>query len=190
MYSSQFLEKNSKKRLGHGIITGWNRIASHPFFSAIDWQSINNKDCQPVYIPLEEQSLFDESFEGNVCTIHEDYNHHDTPFVQNDGVIGWLYNRQKRSSRALQNRESQDMKLLQNNFKSFDYTIFDQYEGFLDVQSMTVGPPPFWVKPAFPDADNGSVLPVRKLYLETTPTVFDIFQSDLHHYQSAATAAY
>lgn len=82
-----------------------------------------------------------------------------------EGVMGWLYKR--RTSRQLlteQNRKSQDLKLLQDKFKSFDYTIFDQYEGFLDAQLMTVGPPPQWVKPAFPGADNGSFLPVCKIY--------------------------
>lgn len=61
--------------------------------------------------------------------------------------------------------KSQDLKLLQN-YASFDYTIFDQYEGFIDEQCMTVGPPPYWVKPAFPGADHNR-LPIPKVYLET-----------------------
>ncbi len=56
----------------------------------------------------------------------------------------------------------------------FDYTVFDEYEGFLDEKRMTVGPPPPWVKPAFPGADNGKLLPVQEIYLEHN-TVFDVF---------------
>lgn len=154
--------------MGHGIITGWNKIASHSFFRTIDWYSINSKQCQPVYIPTIQSQLI-----NHVVSEQEEENN-------NDGVMGWLC-RQK--DKRTQNRKSQDMRLLNNNFKSFDYTIFDQYEGFLDQHLMTVGPPPDWVKPAFPDADNGSRLPIRKLYLETTPTVFDVF-----HYNTAAAA--
>lgn len=90
--------------------------------------------------------------------------------ITEDGIIGWL-NRQ-RSSRTL-NRQSQDLKLLENDYTSFDYTIFDQYEGFLDERLMTVGPPPHWVKPAFPGADH-NLLPIQKVYLETTPTTLVI----------------
>lgn len=78
--------------------------------------------------------------------------------------MGWLYKKRRASRQLIQenHRKSQDLKLLQDNFKSFDYTIFDQYEGFLDQHLMTVGPPPHWVKPAFPGADN-DFLPVCKV---------------------------
>ncbi|KAI8640369.1 hypothetical protein BD408DRAFT_419946 [Parasitella parasitica] len=102
---------------------------------------------------------------------------------KDEGVMGWLYRHKRATNPVLQkhNRYNQDLKLIQEKFKPFDYTIFDQYRGFLDERLMTVGPPPDWVKPAFPDADNGSILPIRKIYLET-PSVFDMFGEN-HHYR-------
>lgn len=190
-----FLEKDPKKRLGHGIISGWNKIASHQFFRSVDWYNIDNKQCQPVYMPQihsstittkttddlsSSSSLSQQTSHKTNCSmliVPKDISPHNQP--QDEGVMGWLY--KKRSSRTLQkqNRFSQDLKIIQDKFKLFDYTIFDQYQGFLDERLMTVGPPPDWVKPAFPDADNGSILPIRKIYLET-PSVFDVFGD--HHY--------
>lgn len=127
--------------MGHGIMTGWHSIVKHVFFKSIQWYRIDSKQYQPVYQPMTEEKEKEDS--------------------DNNG-IDWLCRRRK----STQNRQSQDLKILETDYKSFDYTIFDQYEGFLDDQLMTVGPPPHWVKPAFPDADNGSVLPLTKIHLE------------------------
>ncbi|KAK4517029.1 citrate (Si)-synthase [Mucor velutinosus] len=188
-----FLEKDPKKRLGHGIISGWNKIASHPFFRSVDWYTMDNKQCQPLYIPRIQPFTIPQATTAAADDLLSQQTSHKTtttcsiipkditpPLDEEEGVMGWL-NRYKRSSRTLQkqNRFSQDLKIIQDKFKPFDYTIFDQYQGFLDERLMTVGPPPDWVKPAFPDADNGSILPIRKIYLET-PSVFDVFGD--HHY--------
>lgn len=131
--------------MGHGVMTGWHSIMKHPFFQSIQWHKVDSKQYQPVYQPrIEEKEIVE------------------TP---DEGVMDWLC-RYKSSNKKQQNRQSQDLKMLETGYKSFDYTIFDQYEGFLDQQLMTVGPPPHWVKPAFPDADNGSRLPVPKIHLE------------------------
>lgn len=193
IHANQFLEKDAKKRLGHGIISGWNKIAAHPFFRSVDWYSMDNKQCQSLYIPHIQSYTIRETAAADDL-VSQPTSHTTTttttcsivpkditpPQDGEEGVIGWL-NRYKRSSRTLQkqNRFSQDLKIIQDKFKPFDYTIFDQYQGFLDERLMTVGPPPDWVKPAFPDADNGSILPIRKIYLET-PSVFDVFGD--HHY--------
>lgn len=146
--------------MGHGIKSGWNKIASHSFFRAIDWYSMDNKECQPVYTPHIESIHMNTT----VNTSQQDHILHmlneelSSPVQNNnEGVMGWLCRQKERRSSKIQNRQSQDMILLQHNFKSFDYTIFDQYEGFLDQHLMTVGPPPDWVKPAFPGADNGGI---------------------------------
>lgn len=194
--------------MGHGIISGWSTLASHPFFRSIDWYRIDSKQSQPVYTPhrfnekdfndillsssREQLQQYEQQLEksaNNQSILQQMILEEEDPLLQqqnNDGVMGWLLQRPRRSSRTPQqeNRFSQDMKLLQDKFKSFDYTIFDEYEGFLDERLMTVGPPPDWVKPAFPGADNGSLLPIRKLYLETTPSVFDVFSN------STSTADY
>ncbi|CEG65075.1 Putative AGC/YANK protein kinase [Rhizopus microsporus] len=166
-----FLEKDAKKRLGHGVSSGWRSIMSHPFFKPVDWYSIDTKQSLPLYIPEHK----DEETVNPVIT--------NTDLQPPDGVAGWLYRCQRRASYGqLQQdrRYSQDLKLLEERFKTFDYTVFDEYEGFLDEKLMTVGPPPPWVKPAFPGADNGSLLPVHKIYLENLPSVYDVFANEHH----------
>ena len=144
---------------------------SHPFFEPVDWYSIDTKQSLPLYIPEHK----DEEAVNPVIT--------NTDLQPPDGVAGWLYRCQRRASYGqLQQdrRYSQDLKLLEEKFKTFDYTVFDEYEGFLDEKLMTVGPPPPWVKPAFPGADNGSLLPVHKIYLENLPSVYDVFANEHH----------
>jgi serine/threonine kinase 32 len=182
--------------MGHGIISGWKKIASHPFFHSIDWYNMDNKQCLPMYVPTtlqqdtitEQVNLSQLSVNEQECLVKDI-----TPIENNEGVMGWLNRYNRRSSRpTISNRYSQNLKLLEHKFKTFDYTIFDQYEGFLDEQLMTVGPPPDWVKPAFPGADNGSILPICKIYLETTtPSVFDVYsQNNTAYYWSNATSAF
>lgn len=151
---------------------------------------MDNKQCQPLYIPHSQPLTIPQTEADDLSLQQTSHTTATTcsivpkditpPTDEEEGVMGWL-NRYKRSSRTLQkqNRFSQDLKIIRDKFKLFDYTIFDQYQGFLDERLMTVGPPPDWVKPAFPDADNGSILPIRKIYLET-PSVFDVFGD--HHY--------
>lgn len=151
--------------MGHGITSGWHKIMSHPFFKPIDWYSLDSKQCIPLYKPPTTNDI------TNIVT--QLTNDHDD---NDDGVLGWwLYKKKRRASDTQQNRrKSQDLKLLEEKFRVFDYTVFDEYEGFLDEKRMTVGPPPPWVKPAFPGADNGKLLPVQEIYLEHN-TVFDVF---------------
>ncbi|KAI8087597.1 kinase-like domain-containing protein [Gilbertella persicaria] len=195
-----FLEKDSKKRMGHGVISGWKNIASHPFFQNIDWHKIDNKQCQPLYVPslaseaIEDAIISDYLSNQNLMTVLNEPAASPPAEPNNDGVMGWLCRQKRRSSRTYEdNRHSQDLRLLEHRFKPFDYTIFEQYEGFLDEHLMTVGPPPDWVKPAFPGADNGTLLPVRQIYLDNT--VFDVFQQEnpyhkFHDTSTLNTAAY
>ncbi|KAI8877203.1 kinase-like protein, partial [Backusella circina FSU 941] len=159
-----FLEQDPERRLGHGIMSGWHQIMRHPFFHSIDWYGIDNKECLPVYVPEAPDTVQEQQDQHTITRDEPD-------------MFGWLYRRQsRRASHISPERYNNDLDTLQRKFKPFDYTIFDQYEGFLDERLMTVGPPPDWVKPAFPGADNGSLLPIRKVYLEQTPHVFDIFE--------------
>ncbi|KAG1444041.1 hypothetical protein G6F56_010453 [Rhizopus delemar] len=139
-----FLEKDPKRRLGHGLSFGWNKIVSHPFFKEIDWYSMDTKRSLPTYRP-EKTS---EDLTRDIKLLPE---------------TNWI---QRRRTSQPDRRMSQDLKLIQDHYRSFDYTVFDDYEGFLNKTLMTVGPPPGWVKPAFPDADNGSILPVQRIFLE------------------------
>ncbi|KAI8098826.1 kinase-like domain-containing protein [Halteromyces radiatus] len=60
-------------------------------------------------------------------------------------------------------RSSQRLEELESSFTFFDWTIYDEYQGFMNKETLSVGSPPPWVKPAFTDADNGRILPVASI---------------------------
>ncbi|KAG1474690.1 hypothetical protein G6F56_000199 [Rhizopus delemar] len=141
-----FLEKNPKERLGYGITSGWRKIMTHPFFESIDWYSIDNKQTTPVY----------------------------TPQMIKDDQTSFEPDRIEQPQRTNRRLSKEDIKILKERFEPFDYTVFEEYKGLLDENLMTVGPPPTWVKPAFPGADNGCILPVNKICLEHLPSVLNM----------------
>ncbi|KAI8068207.1 kinase-like domain-containing protein [Gongronella butleri] len=61
----------------------------------------------------------------------------------------------------------QRLQLLQDKFVPFAWTVYDEYEGFLDERRCSVGRPPSWVKPAFDDA-NSTARPMLPLTIDTT----------------------
>lgn len=64
---------------------------------------------------------------------------------------------------AILSKRDRDLKMIDEKFKYFDFTIFEKYEGFKDPVTMTVGDPPDWVKPAFEGAEQGDILPIKRI---------------------------
>lgn len=64
---------------------------------------------------------------------------------------------------------AQRLEALETAFTLFDWTMYDDYQGFMNKTTLCVGSPPSWVKPAFTDADNGRVLPVPTLSTSNDP---------------------
>jgi serine/threonine kinase 32 len=60
-------------------------------------------------------------------------------------------------------KHDRDLIMIEERFKYFDFTIFEKYEGFKDPVTMTVGDPPDWVKPAFEGAEQGDILPIKRI---------------------------
>ncbi|KAG0185205.1 hypothetical protein DFQ28_009714 [Apophysomyces sp. BC1034] len=155
----QGVKHDPTKRFGHAI-SGWNSLVQHPFFSSIDWHALDAKQARPPFRP--------SSVEANFDTMDEDEQLTEAPDA-NDGFSAWfpLPNTPKTrptSGMSLKKYE-RDMAMIATEFQPFDFTVYDQYEGFLDPHHMTVGPPPNWVKPAFSGADN-NVLPVKRISLK------------------------
>ena len=51
-YWPQLLDRNPDTRLGcrpHG--QGFRDVQEHPWFSSIDWEKLQNKECQPPFVP-------------------------------------------------------------------------------------------------------------------------------------------
>ncbi|KAL5526355.1 hypothetical protein ACEPAF_8078 [Sanghuangporus sanghuang] len=60
----QFLERNTKKRLGCRM-EGQNieGVRSHPWFSTLDWEVLEDKDAQPPFVPDMRKANFDITHE-------------------------------------------------------------------------------------------------------------------------------
>ncbi|KAI8379553.1 kinase-like domain-containing protein [Radiomyces spectabilis] len=168
---SGFLEHDPRKRLGHGTL-GWARLMQHPFFQSVPWQSINAKECDPPFKPSSSAPNFDAFYEleENVIEICSAYQSEPSP----EGLFGWLFrgDPKKTGDDGLSpQRREHDRQLMEESFHPFDCTIYEQYEGFLDPERLTVGPPPTWVKPAFRRADNGNIPSMKQIPLAQHATV-------------------
>ncbi|KAI7871842.1 kinase-like domain-containing protein [Spinellus fusiger] len=138
-------------RLGYGQ-EGWHALVHHPFFHSIDWQAINSRKATPLFRPSSQVNYdlihdIEDNFNG-LLSNHKPYYY----------PMGWLFGSKSTEQDEYHMHQMKDMEI---NFKPFDYTIYDNYEGFLDPHLRTVGPPPPWVKPAFASiTENKSSLPL------------------------------
>ncbi|PCH42244.1 kinase-like protein [Wolfiporia cocos MD-104 SS10] len=57
------LDRNYKTRLGCRKGRGVRDIRSHPWFASMDWESLENKEIQPPYVPDRDKANFDVSHE-------------------------------------------------------------------------------------------------------------------------------
>lgn len=110
-----------------------------------------------------------------------DTNNFDLTYDLEELILGDSSNVQARraskASRALEEnaKKQRDLQLIQEKFIQFDHTVYEKYEGFKDPVRMTVGDPPDWVKPAFEGAEQGDLLPVKRI---TTMSMADWQQDD------------
>ncbi|KAI8388502.1 kinase-like domain-containing protein [Radiomyces spectabilis] len=149
-----FLEMNPAKRLGQGH-AGWTALIRHPFFRSIDWQLLELKALVPGFQPPSDQNNFDLTYDIEDLLLDNRCTHSKQP--------GTMWNKDKPGQNEKIERE---MNYMADNFKPFDFTIFEKYEGFKDPINMTVGEPPDWVKPAFEGADQGDLLPIKHVTID------------------------
>lgn len=58
------IDRNPKQRLGcRSRSRGMDDIRNHPWFSAVDWDALENKDSQPQFVPDMKKANFDVSHE-------------------------------------------------------------------------------------------------------------------------------
>ncbi|KAH9944848.1 kinase-like protein [Amylocystis lapponica] len=60
----QLLDRHPRTRLGcRGRTAGQEDVHNHPWFASIDWNSLENKDMQPPFVPDMKKANFDVSHE-------------------------------------------------------------------------------------------------------------------------------
>jgi len=58
------IERNPKQRLGcRSRSRGMEEIQNHPWFAAVDWDALENKEAQPQFVPDMKKANFDVSHE-------------------------------------------------------------------------------------------------------------------------------
>ncbi|KAI9306653.1 hypothetical protein BJ944DRAFT_44441 [Cunninghamella echinulata] len=77
----------------------------------------------------------------------------------------------------------EQLNFLESSFLFFDWTIYDEYQGFLDKDTFCVGSPPPWVKPAFNNANNGRLLPMPAICTNHATTQ----ENDDHRLKTTST---
>jgi serine/threonine kinase 32 len=139
--------------LGYGD-TGWATLVRHPFFRSINWHKLETKSLTPPFQPPTENN-FDVTYDLEEMFL--------------DGSPRTILNPKrstKKDDTLMTAKRERDLKMIQEKFKHFDFTIFEKYEGFKDPVTMTVGDPPDWVKPAFEGAGQGDILPIKRITTE------------------------
>lgn len=153
-----FLEVNPNKRLGHGD-AGWAALVRHPFFRPINWNKLESKSILPPFQPATENN-FDLTYDLEELLLEE------SPLTAHT-VRRPNKSNKKDATDPIVSKRDRDLSLIEEKFKYFDFTIFEKYEGFKDPVTMTVGDPPNWVKPAFEGAEQGDILPIKKIITES-----------------------
>ncbi|KAI8979940.1 kinase-like domain-containing protein [Pilobolus umbonatus] len=176
-----FLELNPSKRLGYGD-SGWAALVRHPFFRPIKWSRLESKSLVPPFQPSMENN-FDISYDIEELLMDE------SPLTNSK--------RNRQSRRATTDgplsKRDRDLLLIEDKFEYFDFTIFEKYEGFKDPVTMTVGDPPDWVKPAFEGAEQGDILPIKRITTAADENVdavdWSIENVDMSHWRGPNRSA-
>jgi serine/threonine kinase 32 len=145
---------NPNKRLGYGD-AGWAALVRHPFFRPINWHKLELKSITPLFIPSTENN-FDLTYDLEELLLEESPLTAHTVKRANKGG-------NKKGNDSQMSKRERDLNMIEEKFKYFDFTIFEKYEGFKDPVTMTVGDPPDWVKPAFEGAEQGDILPIKRI---------------------------
>jgi serine/threonine kinase 32 len=65
---SSLLEKNKRHRIG---ASGWNTFTENPFFQDIDFEALERKEIEPVFIPSSEKTNFDATYDLEELLLEE-----------------------------------------------------------------------------------------------------------------------
>ncbi|KAB5542996.1 kinase-like domain-containing protein [Coniochaeta sp. 2T2.1] len=106
------LEVDRDKRLGHT----WDSFIRHEFFSCIDFEALERKEIDPVFVPSSEKTNFDATYDLEELLLEE-------------APLEARARRQKPRDRLKDDatdkeiREDELYKMIETDFKPFDYTL-------------------------------------------------------------------
>ncbi|KAL1842671.1 hypothetical protein VTJ49DRAFT_4582 [Mycothermus thermophilus] len=106
------LEVDPKKRLGHT----WESFTQHEFFSCINFVALERKEIEPVFVPSSEKTNFDATYDLEELLLEE-------------APLEARARRQKPRERLKEDatekeiREDELYRMIENEFRNFDYTV-------------------------------------------------------------------
>ena len=65
---SSLLEKNKKQRIG---AAGFETFTDNPFFRAIDFTKLENKEIEPIFKPSSDKTNFDATYDLEELLLEE-----------------------------------------------------------------------------------------------------------------------
>ena len=109
---SSLLERDRRKRIG---ATGFDTFAQSPFFQQIDFNALERKEIQPIFVPSSEKTNFDATYDLEELLLEE-------------APLEARARKQKpraelRNDASERERREDDMyKMIETMFEPFDYT--------------------------------------------------------------------
>ncbi|OIW25202.1 kinase-like protein [Coniochaeta ligniaria NRRL 30616] len=106
------LEVDRDKRLGHT----WESFIHHEFFQCIDFEALERKEIEPVFVPSSEKTNFDATYDLEELLLEE-------------APLEARARRQKPRDRLKEDatdkeiREDELYRMIETDFKPFDYTL-------------------------------------------------------------------
>ncbi|KAL2115869.1 hypothetical protein VTJ04DRAFT_10124 [Mycothermus thermophilus] len=106
------LEADPKKRLG----STWESFTQHEFFQCIDFEALERKEIEPVFVPSSEKTNFDATYDLEELLLEE-------------APLEARARRQKPRERLKEDatdkeiREDELYRMIETEFRPFDYTV-------------------------------------------------------------------
>lgn len=106
------LEFNPDKRMGHT----WESFIYHEFFSVLDFDALERKQIEPVFVPSSEKTNFDATYDLEELLLEE------APL---EARARRQKPREKLKDDATEKeiREDELYRMIETDFKPFDYTL-------------------------------------------------------------------
>jgi serine/threonine kinase 32 len=119
------MEKDRSKRIG---ATGFETFTAHPFFAEIDFEALERKEIDPIFIPSSDKTNFDATYDLEELLLEE-------------APLEARARRQKPRAElrddatAKEIREDELHRVIETMFEPFDYTLvnYDWYVNHMSV---------------------------------------------------------
>ncbi|KAI8602704.1 kinase C-like protein [Dissophora ornata] len=146
-----FLTREPTERLG--TKGGMNGIRRQPFFEAAAhqsqmspkqwWYMLESKQLKPKFQPPSEAANFDVTYDLEEMLLDED----PLTYRSTRKRAQRLQRERDRVAREENARlKAEHNAALAATFTTFDYTVYESYDGLVDPVTMSVGNPPEWVR--------------------------------------------